>query len=93
MPVFVDEANLLTLSKIELEATKRDYETYLKKYAYCKTYKQLKAAHKNKKFLTYFYPIGEAYSKWISEIRVLASRKSLKSNIAIQTLADFKLNK
>lgn len=64
LPVIADEYNLLTMNEQEREEAWKEYYKFRKRYAFCKTYKELKEG----KPLRYYFPCGEQYNKFISQL-------------------------
>lgn len=87
-----DEFNLMTMTAGERETAWKEYQRFVKKYCYCKTYKELKArkAARSHKMPFYAFPVGSKLNDSIQCIATMARRTKVKSVLAIQTMDDFK---
>lgn len=88
LPIHADEAILLTMTEEEQKKAWNDYLKYRERYAYCKTYRELKEFKKNnkRKMLFYSYPIGEKMSNYLQKVSSLGRRNS--KNFATQSLTE-----
>lgn len=87
LPVIADEFNLLSMSDEEREKAYRDYENFVRRYAYRMKYKNLKG-----KFLTYYFPVGQNSSKYLTEVSDRCRRERKKPLCTItQGISDFNI--
>lgn len=64
LPIIADEFNLMTMTEEEREQAMKDYDKFREKYAFCKTYKQLKEG----KPLRYYFPTGQQFTNSMREL-------------------------
>lgn len=87
-----DEFNLMTMTAGEHEAAWKEYQRFVEKHCYCKTYKELKARKAAQSHVPRFYAfsVGSDFNDGIQRVSAMARRTEAKSMVATKTMVDFK---
>ncbi|CAI6330837.1 hypothetical protein [Bacillus subtilis] len=88
LPIRVDEFNLTTMTYKEREKAYRDFMKFRERYAFCKTYKELKEKLNECNILSYHFSVGEKFSNNMKSFYDM-TKTTREQNFHTQKAIDF----